>query len=133
MPSRPGGLSPSSSPFPLHPVRASLPDTSLYATPRKYVREISGPLPVPGFTFGAASATQDEPASPDLSSYSFPAKDDTTEDDDVMSSCSFGDLSRFGSAISIATSESSVFSKSNFYDIGDIAPDQERRSSWYVR
>lgn len=141
MPGRADGLSPSPSPFPLHHVRASLPDTSLYAASRRYVREIPahGPLPLPGFTFGAASVgspTDDDPPSPDFSTYSFPAKDDTTnttEDDDVISSFSFGNLSRFGSAVSIATSESSVFSNSGFYDIGDLAPDQERRSSWYVR
>ncbi|KXN85341.1 Homeobox protein HD-10 [Leucoagaricus sp. SymC.cos] len=132
---RTDGLSPSLSPRPLHAVRASLPDTSVFTSSRRYVSQIPGPLPEPNFTFGApslSSPTDDEPSSPDLSSYSFPPKDDSTEDDDVMSSLSFDTLSRFGSAVSIATSESSVFSSPAFYDIGELAPNQDRRSSWYV-
>lgn len=141
MPNRADGLSPSPSPHSFHPVRASLPDTSLFGTSRRYVPQIPGPLPAPNFTFGAATVSSpcsadDDPPSPDLSSYSFPPKDDVAEDDDVISSFSFESLSRFGSAVSIATSESSVLSNPGFYDIGsapgELAPDQERRSSWYV-
>jgi hypothetical protein len=134
MPSRTDGLSPSLSPRPFNAIRASLPDTSLFTSARRYAPQIPGPLPEPNFTFGAASVspTEDEPPSPDLSSYSFPPRDDATEDDDVMSSISFETLSRFGSTVSVATSESSVFSNPAFYDIGELAPDQDRRGSWYV-
>lgn len=50
-----------------------------------------------------------------------------TKDDDDVSTFSVGTLSRFGSAVSVATSESSVF-----YDVGEIAPNQVRRDSSYV-
>ncbi|KAJ3569861.1 hypothetical protein NP233_g4784 [Leucocoprinus birnbaumii] len=132
MPSRTDGLSPSLSSRPLHAIRSSLPDTSLFTSSRRYVSQIPGPLPEPGFTFGNAtvsSPTDDEPPSPNLSSYSFPPREDATEDDDVMSSISFETLSRFGSAVSVATSESSVFSNPAFYDIGDLAPNQDSRGS----
>lgn len=140
MPHRLDGLSPLSRP--LHPVRASLPDTSLFSTSRRYVPQIPGPLPAPNFTFGAATvsspgSTEYDLPSPDFSSYSFPSRDNGAEDDDAVSvSClSFETLSRFGSAVSIATSDSSVFSNPGFYGIGsppgELAPNQ-RRSSWCV-
>lgn len=50
-----------------------------------------------------------------------------TKDDDDASTFSVETLSRFGSAVSVATSESSVF-----YDVGEIAPNQIRRDSSYV-
>lgn len=127
---RTDGSSPSPSPRPLYAVRASLPDTSLF-TSRRYVTQIPGPLPEPNFTFGAAttsSPTDDVPPSPDFSSYSFPSREDVAEDDDDVSSFSFGNLSRFGSAVSVATSESSVF-----YDTGELPPNQNRRGSWCVK
>jgi len=126
---RTDGLSPPS-PRPLYAVRASLPDTSLFTSSRRYVPQIPGPLPEPNFTFGAPTTSSpigDEPPSPDFSSYSFPSREDVTKDDDDASTFSVETLSRFGSAVSVATSESSVF-----YDVGEIAPNQIRRDSSYV-
>jgi len=125
---RTDGSSPPS-PRPLYAVRASLPDTSLFTSSRRYVPHIPGPLPEPNFTFGAPtnSPAGDESPAPDFSSYSFPSREDVTKDDDDASTFSVETLSKFGSTVSVATSESSVF-----YDVGEIAPNQIRRDSSYV-
>lgn len=125
------------SPSPLTPynavIRASLPDHLYTISSRTVASPIPGPLPSPGFSFGAASTPpmaspssgDSERNSPDsVRSFTFRGDD---EDYDAYS--------RFGSIASIATSESSINS-SYYAEIGGPAVDhhsaEERRDSWYV-
>lgn len=125
------------SPSPLTPynavIRASLPDDLYTISSRTVASPIPGPLPSPGFSFGAASTPpmaspssgDSERNSPDsVRSFTFRGDD---EDYDAYS--------RFGSVASIATSESSINS-SYYAEIGGPAVDhhsaEERRDSWYV-
>ncbi|TFK73886.1 hypothetical protein BDN72DRAFT_893608 [Pluteus cervinus] len=109
----PNGASPS----PLsstHAIRGPLPEHPMYAiSSRPLTSPIPGPLPSPGFSFGAAStqsasspnSADSERNSPDsFNSFNFRGED--TEDDET--SASYDALSRFGSFASIATSESSI-------------------------
>ena len=136
----------SPSPSPLTPynavVRASLPDHLFLVSSRQVVSPIPGPLPAPGFSFGAASNTSpssgdSERNSPDsLRSFTFRSEDN--DEDGALSH--YEAYSRFGSIASIATSDSSINS-SYFSELGSAAaehlatPDvraEDRRSSWYV-
>ena len=125
------------SPSPLTPynavIRASLPGHPYTISSRPVASPIPGPLPSPGFSFGAASTPpmaspssgDSERNSPDsVRSFTFRGDD---EDYDAYS--------RFGSIASIATSESSINS-SYYAEIGGPAVDhhsaEERRGSWYV-
>jgi len=125
------------SPSPLTPynavIRASLPDHLYTISSRPVASPIPGPLPSPGFSFGAASTPpmaspssgDSERNSPDsVRSFTFRGDD---EDYDAYS--------RFGSIASIATSESSINS-SYYAEIGGPVVDhhsaEERRGSWYV-
>jgi hypothetical protein len=120
-------------------VRASLPD-HLFTVPSRHVASpIPGPLPAPGFSFGAPSDTSpssgdSERNSPDsLQSFTFRSEDN---DEDGH----YEVYSRFGSIASIATSDSSINS-SYFSELGSAAVDhlatpdvraEDRRSSWYI-
>jgi len=144
MDSRPSRLGPmqrthySPSPSPLSTysatVRASLPEPHLYSlAPRSVASPLPGPLPQPGFQFGAASSSTPSIASPS-------SADSERNSPDSLKSFSFGGeeegdpsppyeaySSRFGSVASIATSESSVHSV--YY--GSTVDRMERRdSSW---
>ncbi|KAJ3514804.1 hypothetical protein NLJ89_g2170 [Agrocybe chaxingu] len=134
------------SPSPLTPynavIRASLPDSHLYAVSQRPVASpIPGPLPSPGFSFGAASSNTPSMASPSSgdsernspdSLRSFTFRGDETEQDDDATSPSYTAYSRFGSIASIATSESSVNS-SYYAEIGGAAVEhahlEDRRDS----
>lgn len=134
---------PSPSPSPLTPydavIRASLPDHHLYAVSSRAVASpIPGPLPSPGFSFGAASTPSmtspssgdSERNSPD-SIRSFPFRSE--EHDEDATSPAYDAYSRFGSIASIATSESSI--NSSYYpEIGGPVAEhnlaEERRDSW---
>ena len=133
----------SQSPSPITPynaaIRVSLPDQQLYAlSSRPLASPIPGPLPSPGFSFGAASTPSmaspssgdSERNSPDsLRSFTFRGEE---HDDDGATSPSYDAYSRFGSIASIATSESSINS-SYYADIGGPAVShlaKERRDSW---
>ncbi|KIM40240.1 hypothetical protein M413DRAFT_413744 [Hebeloma cylindrosporum] len=112
-------------------IRASLPDHLYTISSRTVASPIPGPLPSPGFSFGAASTTPSMPSpssgdsernSPDsVRSFTFRGDD---EDYDAYS--------RFGSIASIATSESSINS-SYYAEIGGPAVDhhsaEDRRDS----
>ena len=140
MPSR---LNQSPSPSPLTPynavVRASLPDHLFPVTSRQVVSPIPGPLPVPGFSFGAASPSSgdSERNSPDsLQSFTFRSEDN--DEDGALSH--YEAYSRFGSIASIATSDSSINS-AYLSELGGGAVDhlatvdvraEDRRSSWYI-
>lgn len=119
-------------------VRASLPETHLYSlAARPVASPIPGPLPMPGFQFGAASSTtppMESPSSADsernspdsLRSFSYGGEDDgqTSPSYEPYSS-------RFGSVASVSTSDSSI--NSAFYaGIGASAVEHtERRDpSW---
>ncbi|KAF8897089.1 hypothetical protein CPB84DRAFT_1748124 [Gymnopilus junonius] len=132
----------SESPSPITPynaaIRVSLPDQRLYTlSSRPLASPIPGPLPSPGFSFGAASTPSmaspssgdSERNSPDsLRSFTFRGEE---HDDDSATSPSYDAYSRFGSIASIATSESSVNS-SYYAEIGGPAVSQlakERRDS----
>ena len=142
MPSR---LNLSPSPSPLTPynavVRASLPDHLFPVPSRQVASPIPGPLPAPGFSFGAASDTSPTPSSGDsernspdsLQSFTFRSEDN---DEDGH----YEAYSRFGSIASIATSDSSINS-SYFSELSGAAVDhlatadvraEDRRSSWYI-
>jgi len=145
----PSRLNHSPSPSPLTPynavVRASLPDHLFNTTPRTIVSPIPGPLPSPGFSFGAASTPSmtspssgdSERNSPDsIQSFTFRSEDN--DEDGTLSH--YEVYSRFGSIASIATSDSSINS-SYFSELGSSAVDhlatgdvraEDRRSSWYV-
>ncbi|EAU91473.2 hypothetical protein CC1G_01962 [Coprinopsis cinerea okayama7 len=124
-------LSPAPATTPYINSRASLPDGNLYAVSSRQVGSpIPGPLPSPNFSFGAAStpsmtspsSADSERNSPDsLRSFSFPGTDDR-EDDGGMSP-TYDAYSRFGSIVSIATSESSIAS-SYYPEIGGPRVDQ---------
>ncbi|PPQ93722.1 hypothetical protein CVT25_013062 [Psilocybe cyanescens] len=118
-------------------IRVSLPDQRLFAlSSRPLASPIPGPLPSPGFSFGAASTPpmaspssgDSERNSPDsLRSFSFRG-----DDEDNATSPSYDAYSRFGSIASIATSESSI--NSSYYgEIGGAAVDhrlaEDRRDS----
>lgn len=139
----------SSSPSPLSPyngIRASLPDHSLYnVSPRTSSSPIplSGPLPSPNFSFGAASTPSmisgsssgdSERYSPD-SALSYAYRENDQEEDDGMPA-SYYSQSRFGSIASIATSDSSF--NSAYYNeatgcYSELEPDlSSRRGSLYV-
>ena len=139
----PSRLNQSPSPSPLTPynavVRASLPDHLFPVPSRQVASPIPGPLPAPGFSFGAASDTSpssgdSERNSPDsLQSFTFRSEDN---DEDGH----YEVYSRFGSIASIATSDSSINS-SYFSEFGSVAVDhlatpdvraEDRRSSWYI-
>ena len=127
------------SPSPLTPynavIRASLPDHLYTISSRTVASPIPGPLPSPGFSFGAASTPpmaspssgDSERNSPDsVRSFTFRSGG---EDED------YDAYTRFGSIASIATSESSI--NSSYYgEIGGPGVDhhsvEERRDSWYV-
>jgi len=122
-------ISPSPSPLsPYQAVRASLPGPPHYALSSRTVSSpLPGPLPSPGFSFGAAtssslaspSSADSERNSPDPShGFAFRGDDADTEDDHT--SASYDALSRFGSIASIATSESSNTS-AYYSDVGSIA------------
>ena len=142
----PSRLHLSPSPLPLTPynavVRASLPDHLFPVTSRQVASPIPGPLPAPGFSFGAASNTSpssgdSERNSPDsLQSFTFRSEDN--DEDGALSH--YEAYSRFGSIASIATSDSSINS-SYFSELGSAAVDhlatadvraEDRRSSWYI-
>ncbi|KAF4620674.1 hypothetical protein D9613_000810 [Agrocybe pediades] len=120
----------SQSPSPITPynaaIRVSLPDQQLYAlSSRPLASPIPGPLPSPGFSFGAAntpsmtspSSGDSERNSPDsLRSFNFRGGEE--QDDDAATS--YDAYSRFGSIASIATSESSIAS-SYYAEIGSSA------------
>ncbi|KAJ7647181.1 hypothetical protein FB45DRAFT_1051717 [Roridomyces roridus] len=103
---------------PTTPVRASLPDHSMYA--RNISAPISGPLPSPGFSFGMPTASPDsERNSPvDFSGFSFPRDDADTDD----GSTSY--QTRFSSIASASSSTSAYYS-----DVGSVGevPDFNRR------
>ena len=141
----PSRLNLSPSPSPLTPynavVRASLPDHLFPVPSRQVASPIPGPLPAPGFSFGAASDTSPTPSSGDsernspdsLQSFTFRSEDN---DEDGH----YEAYSRFGSIASIATSDSSINS-SYFSELGGAAVDhlatpdvrvEDRRSSWYI-
>ena len=136
-------LSPSPSPhIPYNAaVRASLPDHLFPVPSRQVASPIPGPLPAPGFSFGAASDTSPTPSSGDsernspdsLQSFTFRSEDN---DEDGH----YEVYSRFGSIASIATSDSSINS-SYFSELGGASVDhlatpdvraEDRRSSWYI-
>lgn len=116
--------------------RASLPESHLYSiSPRSIGSPIPGPLPMPGFQFGAASSSTPSVASPS-------SIDSERNSPDSIRSFSFGGddenqpsppyetyTSRFGSVASIATSESSL--NSAYYG-GSIVDQDRRNSTWYV-
>lgn len=137
----PSRLNQSPSPSPLTPynavVRASLPDHLFPVPPRQVASPIPGPLPAPGFSFGAASdnspsSGDSERNSPDsLQSFTFRGEDN---DEDGH----YEVYPRFGSIASIATSDSSINS-SYFSELGSAAVDhlatsdvraEDKRSSW---
>lgn len=127
--------SPSPSPLSYYPnnVRASLPDNNLYAfSSRPVGSPIPGPLPAPGFSFGAASTTSvaspcsadSDRSSPDpFRGFSFRNPDDLDTEDD-HTSASYDAFSRFGSIASIATDSSNT---SAYYSDEDHI--QSRRES----
>ncbi|TFK23925.1 hypothetical protein FA15DRAFT_705004 [Coprinopsis marcescibilis] len=146
---RTSALSPAPTSTPYINSRASLPDGNLYAVSSRIVGSpIPGPLPSPNFSFGAAStpsmtspsSADSERNSPDSPhSFSFPGADDR-EDDPGMSPTSYEAYSRFGSIVSIATSESSINS-SYFSETAGPRVDHRltadlhnggRQDSWYV-
>ncbi|PFH50882.1 hypothetical protein AMATHDRAFT_3515 [Amanita thiersii Skay4041] len=97
--------------------RASLPiSDNLYAYSTRTLHPLTpGPLPSPDFQFGAASSTpamaspssgDSERNSPD-SPQSFTFRPDEPDDDDYASVGSYGPVSRFGSIVSVATSDTS--------------------------
>jgi hypothetical protein len=141
----PSRLNLSPSPSPLTPynavVRTSLPDHLFPVPSRQVASPIPGPLPAPGFSFGAASDTSPTPSSGDSernspdSLHSFTFRSEDNDEDGHYEA-----YSRFGSIASIATSDSSVNS-SYFSELGGAAVDhlvtsdvraENRRSSWYV-
>ncbi|KAF8894007.1 hypothetical protein BD779DRAFT_969147 [Infundibulicybe gibba] len=137
-----GTVSPSPSPLsPYHAVRASLPDHHMYAmTSRTVPSPIPGPLPSPDFSFGVAntpsmtspSSVDSERNSPDsLRSFTFRGDDVDTEDDGT--SASYDAFSRFGSIVSIATSDSSAYyseiSGCADHELGPDANSMGRRDS----
>ena len=149
MDSRQTRLAAMASPAPLTPydavIRASLPEHHLFAlSARALASPIPGPLPSPGFSFGAASTPSmaspssgdSERNSPD-SLRSFPFRSEELDED--ATSPTYDAYSRFGSIASVATSESSITS-AYYADIGGpIAPSDpaatapgERRGSWCV-
>ncbi|KAH6914325.1 hypothetical protein BKA70DRAFT_662667 [Coprinopsis sp. MPI-PUGE-AT-0042] len=114
--------SPGPAPAPFINSRASLPDGNLFATSSRPVGSpIPGPLPSPNFSFGAAStpsmtspsSADSERNSPD-SLHSFTFQD---REDDGRLSPVYDNYSRFGSLVSIATSESSI-SSSYYPELG---------------
>ncbi|KAH8828551.1 hypothetical protein DL96DRAFT_1187666 [Flagelloscypha sp. PMI_526] len=127
---------------PLYSPRGSLPDNSLYmshARPLEPSPIPAGPLPQPGFSFGAASSTlspesagSSERNSPDsLQQYSFPGQPRTAlpefdEDDD--SSLYGGQSTRFGSITSVASRDSFYSDLSDMHPAGFMA-DHRRGSS----
>ncbi|KJA28947.1 hypothetical protein HYPSUDRAFT_629115 [Hypholoma sublateritium FD-334 SS-4] len=127
MDSRQTRLAAMASPAPHTPydavIRASLPDHHLFAlSARALASPIPGPLPSPGFSFGAASTPSmaspssgdSERNSPD-SLRSFPFRSEELDED--ATSPTYDAYSRFGSIASVATSESSITS-AYYADIG---------------
>lgn len=119
--------SPGPAPAPYINSRASLPDGNLYAVSTRPVGSpIPGPLPSPNFSFGAAStpsmtspsSADSERNSPD-SLHSFTFQD---REDDGRLSPVYDNYSRFGSLVSIATSESSI-SSSYYPELGGARVD----------
>lgn len=121
----------------LYSPRGSLPDNSLYmAQARPLASPIPGPLPQPGFSFGAASSTvspgsagSSERNSPDsLQQYSFPGDRPQLPDFDEDDSTYGGQTSRFGSITSVASGDSAYFSDvAEMYPAGFV-PDHRRGS-----
>ena len=116
--------------------RTSLPESHLYSIAARPVGSpIPGPLPMPGFQFGAASSSTPSIASPS-------SNDSERNSPDSIKSFPFGRdeenqpsppydtyNSRFGSVASIATSESSL----NSVYFGGLTVEHDRRNStWYV-
>lgn len=149
MDSRQTRLAAMASPAPHTPydavIRASLPEHHLFAlSARALASPIPGPLPSPGFSFGAASTPSmaspssgdSERNSPD-SLRSFPFRSEELDED--ATSPTYDAYSRFGSIASVATSESSITS-AYYADIGGPmgtdhaapAAPGERRGSWCV-
>ena len=144
----PSRLNQSPSPSPLTPynavVRAFLPDHLYPVASRTVVSPIPGPLPLPGFSFGAASTPSSitSPSSGDSernSPDSFTFRNEDNDEDGALSH--YEVYSRFGSIASIATSDSSSIQSSYFAELGGTAVDhlappdvrvEGRRSSWYV-
>ena len=134
-----GTVSPSpSSLSPHHAIRTSLPENQLYTTARTLSSEpLPGPLPAPGFSFGAANTSSmmsarsggSEGGSPD-SLHAFECREVEQDDEDgILPSAPYYSSSRFGSIASVATSDSSL---NSIY-----LPDSEynlsvRRDSWYL-
>lgn len=130
--------SPSPSPLSTYSAttRSSLPESHLYSIAARPVGSpIPGPLPTPGFQFGAATSSTPSIASPS-------SIDSERNSPDSLRSFSFGGdeenqssppyeayTSRFSSVASIATSESSL--NSAYY--GGSTVDQDRlNAAWYV-
>lgn len=94
---------------PLHGNRRALPEHHPMYSTRALVSPIPGPLPSPGFSFGAATISANSPNSADSERNSpdsfsgFTWRRGETEDDDTSASYA----SRFGSFASVATSDSS--------------------------
>ncbi len=115
-------------------VRASLPETHLYSlAARPVASPIPGPLPMPGFQFGAATTTppMESPSSADsernspdsLRSFGY------GEDDEGHTSPSYETYSsRFSSVASISTSDSSI--NSAYYAAPSIEHSGRPDPSW---
>jgi hypothetical protein len=125
-------------------IRTSLPEHNLYAvTSRPLPSPIPGPLPSPNFSFGAASTPSmasssgsSDRNSPD-SLQSFPFRGEEFDEED-LASAPYDPVSRFGSIVSVATSDSSI--NSAYYpDVSNCLPEHNpnfdqsgRRDSWWV-
>jgi hypothetical protein len=124
-----GCVPPSSSPLtPFHAVRATLPGNNNHhhvMSMRTISSPLPGPLPSPGFSFGAANSSppqipspieRDSPDPMPDYPYSFPRRFDDTDAEDDATSASYDAFSRFGSISSYAGSESS--NTSAYSDVG---------------
>jgi hypothetical protein len=100
---------------PYHAVRATIPGQPHVISTRTVGSPIPGPLPSPGFSFGAADSSSlpspSERDSPDsisgLPSFAFPRHEERDAEDDATSSSS---LSRFGSIASESSNTSGYYS-----------------------
>jgi hypothetical protein len=118
----------SSSLTPFHAVRATLPGNNNHhhvMSMRTVSSPLPGPLPSPGFSFGAANSSppqipspieRDSPDPMPEYPFSFPRRLDDTDAEDDATSASYDAFSRFGSISSYAGSESS--NTSAYSDVG---------------